>query len=82
MRAPVAHNPRQPIRPDPVQFRGHRGGVIRHAPRADPLPPRPHERDRFDFFVLVIFLHLGGRTAVVVRTVESRLGLRVSPSCL
>jgi len=28
MRAPVAHNPRQPIRPDPVQFRGHRGGMI------------------------------------------------------
>ncbi|MGA7381981.1 MAG: hypothetical protein WBX03_14115 [Terriglobales bacterium] len=28
MRAPVAHNPRQPVRPDPVQFRGHRGGMI------------------------------------------------------
>jgi len=28
MRESVAHNPRQPILPDPVQFRGHRGGVI------------------------------------------------------
>jgi hypothetical protein len=28
MRALVAHNPGQPRVPDPVQFRGHRGGVI------------------------------------------------------
>jgi hypothetical protein len=28
MREPVAHNPGQPRVPDPVQFRGHRGGVI------------------------------------------------------
>jgi hypothetical protein len=28
MRESVAHNPRQPVLPDPVQFRGHRGGVI------------------------------------------------------
>ncbi len=28
MRAPLAHNPGKPRLPDPVQFRGHRGGVI------------------------------------------------------
>jgi hypothetical protein len=28
MRASIAHNPGQPRLPDPVQFRGHRGGVI------------------------------------------------------
>ena len=28
MRASLAHNPGQPKLPDPVQFRGHRGGVI------------------------------------------------------
>jgi hypothetical protein len=28
MRESVAHNPRQPRLPDPVQFRGHRGGMI------------------------------------------------------
>jgi hypothetical protein len=28
MRASVAHNPGKPRLPDPVQFRGHRGGVI------------------------------------------------------
>jgi hypothetical protein len=28
MREPLARNPRRPILPDPVQFRGHRGGVI------------------------------------------------------
>ncbi|MGO9124360.1 MAG: hypothetical protein ACLP6G_05665 [Terriglobales bacterium] len=28
MRASVAHNPGRPRLPDPVQFRGHRGGVI------------------------------------------------------
>lgn len=28
MRASLAHNPQKPKLPDPVQFRGHRGGVI------------------------------------------------------